>query len=71
MEAKTGRKVSVWENTLLLSHPSDRALLASPQLKRTSSRINFYPSTQAQVNFYQTNYISKLMIIIMMNINES
>lgn len=68
MEAKRGRKVSIRENIHLLSHPADRALTASPQLERTSYRINFYLSIQARVNFYRTNFICKLIVIIMMNI---
>lgn len=51
-------------NILLLSHPTDRAVTASPQSERTASTFNFYLSTHAQVNFYQTNCICKLIIIM-------
>lgn len=68
MEAKKRKEGFYMGNILLLSHPADRAVTASPQSERTSSTFNFYLSIPARVNFYQTNYICKLIMI--MNIKD-
>lgn len=39
MEAKERREVSIWENTNLLPHPADTAVIASPPWRELQTEL--------------------------------